>query len=79
MHLKIYLQGDLIPACYDYDMDLRGILVPSPRPIVRNKGLCLVVLCRGVKVPTAQQRKTIRTIKTVNRKRCPDPTFRINV
>jgi hypothetical protein len=66
MKVHFYLEGGIIPANYDYDLDLDGILAPSNRPLVRNRGTILVVLQNNGKSPTRGQLKTIATIRTIN-------------
>ena len=44
MNLNFYLQGGIVPATYDFDMSLDGILRPSKAPPARNQGRVLVLL-----------------------------------
>jgi hypothetical protein len=62
MDVSFYLQGEVVPANYDHDMDLEGILIPTVRHVAREKGRWAIVLQRGKKVPTIAQRRAIRSM-----------------
>jgi len=66
MNLNFYLQGEVVPATYDFDMNLEGILRPSKAPPTRNQGRVLVLLANGGNGPTQAQFETIAELKTVN-------------
>ena len=66
MHLNFYLQGRIVPATYDFDMSLDGILRPSKVPPARSQGRVLVLLENGGEGPTKAQMDTIDDLRNLN-------------
>jgi hypothetical protein len=66
MKVKLYLQGEVTPLLYDYDLDADGVLIPSRRPKERNADTLVIVIERGLDVPTKGQSHTLKTISAIN-------------
>jgi len=66
MQLNFYLQGGIVPAVYDFDMNVEDILRPSKSPPTRSQGRVLVLLANGEKGPTPAQLETIDDLRKVN-------------
>lgn len=66
MDVFLYAEGGVVPASYDYDLDADGVLADCKRQTSRAKGMIMIVLKLGDKVPTFEQKKTINNIKTLN-------------
>jgi hypothetical protein len=71
LDVYLYAEGGVLPAQYDYDLGTDGVLADSKRQNTRAKGIIMIVLKRGDKLPTAEQKKAISNIKTLN------PTWRL--
>jgi hypothetical protein len=66
MKVRLFLQGEITPLIYDYDLDTDGVLIPSRRPKEKDKETLVIVLELGSEVPTKGQRETINNIRTIN-------------
>lgn len=66
MNLYLYVEGRIVPAVYDYDMQTDGVLVNTKHQTARGNGIIMVVLKRGEKVPTREQAKSIALIRAIN-------------
>jgi hypothetical protein len=46
-HLKFFIEGNVVPICYDFDISPTGVLSPSKSLTVRSQGCVLIVLASG--------------------------------
>lgn len=66
MDLYLYVEGGVVPAVYDYDMQTDGVLANTRHQTARGRGIIMIVLKRGESVPTKEQAKSIALIKAIN-------------
>lgn len=66
MNFHFYLTGGVIPAVYDFDMSVSGMVSPAKVRPTRNRGCVMIVLDNDGNGPTAEQRETINQLCTVN-------------
>lgn len=71
MDLYLYAEGGVAPASFDYFMDTDGVLLNTRHQTARGRGIIMIVLKKGEKVPTREQAKSIALIKAIN------PTWRV--
>jgi hypothetical protein len=64
--VNFYLQDEITPLTYDYDMDAFGVLLPARRNKAPDGKSINIVLEHGLEVPTREQREAIRNMQTLN-------------